>query len=77
MNICTKQLLKMIQLRDFRLTTQKENLSKMLFTRKVIRMGNALIILTERFSMKMNTKMLRDKNLLFMIKLDKSSVSLK
>lgn len=77
MNICTKQLLKMIQLRDFRLTTRKENLSKMLFTRKVIRMGNALIILTERFSMKMNTKMLRDKNLLFMIKLDKSSVSLK
>ena len=77
MNICTKQLLKMIQLRDFRLTTQKENLSKMLFTRKVIRMGNALIILTERFSMKMNTKKVVDKNLLFMIKLDKSSVSLK
>lgn len=77
MNICTKQLLKMIQLRDFRLTTRKENFFKMLFTRKVIRMGNALIILTERFSMKMNTKMLRDKNLLFMIKLDKSSVSLK
>jgi hypothetical protein len=41
-------------------------------------MGNALSILkTERLSRKMNTKMIRDKKLLIMITLDKSSVRLK